>query len=224
MVCTLENGGAFVHFVEHGDIEHVRARLFVGHDLRPQELPFQPGNRAEFGALQVVPTEARKHDGHVVDVMLTRPDNVLFPVFLCVALDARQVAKPPDTPRAQYVSREQYTMKLRILQRIPVLHAPSRCNPQHHAASVCFEFFDQCFARLKTRTPLDLIVKTDAPNGYERHALMMLIGGVFCDVHLASQYAPVIEHLDETPVRHAGQVIHDRVGTAVAVGPFTCAG
>ena len=111
-----------------------------------------------------------------------------------------------------------------MLQRIPVLPAPSGGGAQHHTASVCFELLDQFFAGLKTGTPFDLIVEADPPDGHQRLALVMLIGGVFRDVHSLSQHTPVIEHRHESFIRHSRDVIHDSIGPPVAVGPFTRTG
>ena len=47
---------------------------------------------------------------------------------------------------------------------------------------------------------------------------MVQIGRIFAELHAGAELAPVVDDVVDAPGGHAGEIVHQRVGAAVAVG------
>ena len=100
VVCAFKNRGAFIDFVEHGNVNHVAPNAFRGGDLRPEKLTLKPWNLVERFAGEIVPTESGKDDRQKVELLAIAPLAVGSPDGVSVTRRFGRVSISSDRPGA----------------------------------------------------------------------------------------------------------------------------
>ena len=211
-----ENGGAFIQLIKHGDVEHRAAPGDALTSLAPQELAAESRNGIQRGIdtahlAEIAPTEAWKHDGQVILIMLATPLRVSFMHLVDHLRGVRGRVITTDGPGADDVRALQDLVQLRIASGIAFLTAPMPGHASHDG-----EFAELGIVMQEAQQRVTLIervvasiIEADAPHGDDGLALMALIRRIIEDVQLGAQPLPVLhDHGFEFARLQSTEVIH----------------
>ena len=231
----LEDGGAFVDFVEHAHIDRLGARLDVAVELLPVELAAEAEARVGGVAvgiavvrMHVAVAAAREHvrgvhhDVTVGGVLLRLGDVVLDPGQPLAAFEV-VVAVTAHVPGDEGVALLDDLDHLAVLgpaQGVVAAGPPVTRAAQHDGPALGLELLD---VRLDERgLGQVVVVETESPEGQQRLPVLVqvvLLGAAVLEVVLVHQLLGVGDHaLGHVLVGRTAHVVHHGDGAAVLVG------
>lgn len=170
VLADFHDGGAFVEFVEHGDVDGVGSGVSVGAELFPEEAAAKSGDGVEgFGSVsgggEIVPTEAWEGNGEEGDVACAAPCDVGFRGGGGVASGGFRGVEAADIPWADDVCGGGQGEEVRVGCGVAVEGAPEGGYAEHEgAAGVVFEEVDELAPLIEHG---GAVIEAAAPEGDE---------------------------------------------------------
>jgi hypothetical protein len=220
------DGGGFIEFVKHGDVEAGGAVLEAGAGLGPEELAIESGDGVEGFVLaahggEVAPTEAGEDDGEKGFLVLGAPGEVAGLEGGDVFFGLGRVLVASDGPGADDIGEFEDIEAGGVGGGIAAAVTPVGGNAGEggHAAEfgVAVEEAEELGGVFKGVAAV--VAEADAPDGDEGFALMVEVMGVFVDAEGVAEVFPVLHDVGEdVALVEAGEVEHEGPGAAGLAG------